>query len=221
MFQWILAVETTILRITDYTPMDTNEILHAQQKATANTLLNRTATHSRTLAALLTPNLAPPTSKLYFLAETLLKALQAPKQDTHKSLSLCWLFHFPTLLLVYNVTNKSALPPIWHKLVQCKKFNACVLLEAVMRRQAETLQFPIPEIMHRIANKIIKMDWLVARNSDLLGGFTLWDFPFLNPEERKAVRDLTQEWTDNHGSSTNPTTAETRIAMQEGKLVPV
>ena len=95
------------------------------------------------------------------------------------------------------------------------------ILEAVMRRRAETLQLPMPKITHRIAKKVAKMDWLAASDSNLLGGFTLWDFPALNHEEQNVFRDLTREWTDHCDSSTNLTIAKTRIAMQEGKLVPV
>ena len=71
-----------------------------------------------------------------------------------------------------------------------------MLLEAVIMRQAETLQLTMPEIMHRIANKVVEMDWLVASDSNLLGGFTPLDFPSLNPKEHKAVRALTYKCTD-------------------------
>ena len=61
------------------------------------------------------------------------------------------------------------------------------LLESIMRRRAETLQLPMPKVTHRIANKVVKMDWLAASDPDLLGRFTPWDFPILNPEEQKYV----------------------------------
>ena len=90
-----------------------------------------------------------------------------------------------------------------------------------MWRLAETLQLPMLKITHRVANKVVEMDWLEASDSNLLGGFNPWDFPALNLEKQKAIRDLTCEWTDHHNSSTNPTIAETRVTMREGRLVPV
>ena len=95
-----------------------------------------------------------------------------------------------------------------------QKTDVRTLLEAIMRRRTETLQLPMLKVTHHIANKVVNMDWLAASDS------SRWvhSMGLLRPQskEQKSIQDCTRKWTDHHNSSTNPTIAKTRIAMQEG-----